>query len=266
MRLVVLESTSLLSKAEASLEKASEKAKPLVAMLEKKVFVCSADAEEEYARFSRLKELNLFQHKADILELTTEKWPPGRRGKQTKPTLIKTYQVRITHMAFDEERRKEHFQRESTLVLISNILPDEMSDKELLETYKGQHVVETSFRHLKHPSVASVIYLNNPKRIEALTMLLHFSLLVRAIIQFRMREGLRKHNEEKPDVPIYAGWNGRPLISPTFKLFYEHSINCNFERMTGENEYTFDWPFVETKELVVPLLMLMGLTISTILR
>ena len=265
MRLVVLESTSLIAKAEASLAKANGKVKPIVVALEKKKFACQADAEEEYARFSGLKELKLFRHQRDILENITEKWPPGRRGKQTKPTIIKSYQVRITLMEFDEEQRREHYQRESTLVLISNILPEEMTDKELLENYKGQHVVETSFRHLKQPCVASVIYLNNPKRIEALTMLLHFSLLVRAIIQFRMREGLKKHNEENPCVPIYAGWNGRPLKNPTFKLLYEHSINCRYERKTGEKEYTFDWPFVETKAVVVPLLKLMGLTISTIL-
>jgi transposase len=264
-RLIVLESTSLMAKATVELEKLKEKIKPIVATLEKKEFACSADAEEEYARFSALKELNLFQHEAEIMEIIKEKWPRGRRGKDTKPIITKTYQVRINNIELDGERSKEFFQNESTLVLISNIDQAVKTDKEVLETYKGQHVVENSFRHLKHPSVASVIYLNNPKRIEALSMLLHFSLLVRAIIQFRMREGLIKHNEENPDVPIYAGWNGRPLTSPTYRLLYEHSINCRYERMSGSDEYTFNWVNVETKRAVTSLLALMGLTVLTIL-
>ena len=265
-RLIVLESTSLITKAEASLAKVKEKVKPLVAALEKKEFVCPADAEEEYYRFSTLKELNLFRHGAKIVETTREKWPRGRRSKNTKPTITKSYQVSIDHLELDDERSKEYFQTESTLVLISNVPPEVKGDKQLLEVYKGQHVVENSFRHLKHPSLASVIYLKNPTRVEALTMLLHFALLVRAIIQFRMREGLKRHNEEHPDIPINAGWNGRPLINPTYKLFYEQSINCRYERKTGYDEYTFNWPNVETKEVVVQLLALMGLTISTILQ
>ena len=265
-RLIVLESTSLITKAETSLAKAKENVKPLVATLEKKEFICPADAEKEYARFSALKELNLFCHEAKILEITNEKWPRGRRSKETKPTITKSYRVRITYLEFDDERRKEYFQSESTLVLISNVLAEAKTDKQLLEIYKGQHVVENSFRHLKHPSVASVIYLKNPKRVEALTMLLHFSLLVRAIIQFRMREGLKSHNEEHPDVPINAGWNRRALKNPTFKLFYEQSINCYYERKTGYDEYRFNWPNVETKEVVAQLLALMGLTILTILQ
>ena len=95
-------------------------------------------------------------------------------------------------------------------------------------------------------------------------MLLSFSLLVRAIVQFLMRDGLKKYTEENPDDEIRAGWGGKKLETPTFKLFYEHSINCKFERVNW-NEYTFNWPNVETRAQVIPLLVLMGFTISTIL-
>jgi hypothetical protein len=141
---------------------------------------------------------------------------------------------------------------------------DGMSDEDLLRTYKGQHVVENSFRMLKSPQLASVIYLKDRTRIQALTMLLTFSLLLRAIIQYRLREGLSAFEEEHPDKEIRAGWGGRPLKSPTFKLLYEHSINCCFER-EDHDEYTFAWPSIETRSRVEPLLGLLGLRLEQLL-
>jgi len=265
MRLLVLESSTLIAKAEQSLEKAKANLEPLIKTLEKKVFACHADAEKEYNRFAKLKELRLFNCKVEILHSTKEKWPPGRRSVSTKPTITEIYQVKVMDIEFNEERRAQHMQNESTFVLISNLTEHCTTDEELLKIYKGQHIVETSFRQLKSPSLASVIYLKNPTRIQALTMLLNFSLLIRAIVQYRMRSGLKTHFEENPTATISAGWAGRPLVNPTFKLFYEHSINCKYEHVQRD-EYRFMWPSVEIKELVLPLLELMGLSPASILQ
>ena len=96
-------------------------------------------------------------------------------------------------------------------------------------------------------------------------MLLNFALLVRAIIQFRMRDGLRMHFEQNPNVPVFAEWKGRPLTSPTFKLLYEHSINCHYVRVS-QDEFDFDWPNAKTKNLVTPLVSLMGLDVVSVLQ
>jgi hypothetical protein len=95
-------------------------------------------------------------------------------------------------------------------------------------------------------------------------MLLTFSLLLRAIIQYRLREGLAAFKEEEPGKKIYAGWGGRELKSPTFKLLYEHSINCYFVR-ENRDEYSFEWPSIETRSRVEPLLGLLGLRLEQIL-
>jgi len=144
-------------------------------------------------------------------------------------------------------------------------MEDSKSDIDLLKLYKGQHNVETSFRHLKNPQLASVIYLKNPKRIQALLMLLTFSLLVRAIIQHRLRDGLKQHLEENPTEVIYSGWNAKELVSPTFYLFYMQTFRCKFVR-EGNSDYTYNWPDVETRDIVIPLLKLLGFTVSTILQ
>jgi len=130
-----------------------------------------------------------------------------------------------------------------------------------------QHLkhAQNSFRSLKSPQLASVIYLKNQTRIQALNMLLTFSLLLRALIQYRLREGLKTFKEEHPNEEIYAGWAGRPLKNPTFKLLYEHSINCCFERECM-GKYSFSWLSLDTRERVEPLLRLMNLSLELLLQ
>ena len=263
MRLLVLESSQLVEKAEEAFVKKQKAVEVLVKALEKKNFACFADAEKEFKGFAKSKPLQFFDCVAEIQEEKQEKWPPGRRSATTTPVMTSVFSIKV-RITTNREKRQEFIRNESSFVLISNIFEETLNDTDLLKTYKGQHVVESAFRHLKSPCLASVIYLKNPKRIEALTMLLNFSLLIRAVIQYRMRDGLKDHMEANPDDIIRAGWGGKKLVSPTFQLFYEHSINCKYERIEI-GEYKFDWPNVETKAKVEPLLMLMGFTVSTIL-
>lgn len=264
MRLLVLESSSLAEKAEKHLLKEEEKLKPLIRELEKKLFKCEADAQIEIERFKALSKLKLFNCVFYIEKKVKEKYPVGRKKQNAQPEIKETFHIRVQEIKRNEKTCIEYLHRESSFVLISNVI-EEVSNHDLLKTYKGQQVVENSFRLLKGPSVASVIYLKNPQRIQALSMILTFSLLIRAIIQYLLREGLKKHNEENPDIKLQVGWGNRPLISPTYKLFFEHAYVCCFER-EGFGEYSFAWPSIETKLRVATLLDLMGLTLESLVN
>jgi len=72
------------------------------------------------------------------------------------------------------------------------------------------------------------------------------------------------HTVEHPDEPIMSGWGGKALANPTFKLFYEHSYNCYYEK-DKPGEYSFVWPYVETRRIVEPLLKLMGESVASLL-
>ena len=264
MRLIVLESSSLKESAERTLEKAKEQLLPLIKKIEKREFACGEDAEKEISIFMKAKEMKLFNCTHEIKKIIKEKWPRGRRGAKTTAVITETYEIRIHELDFDNENRESYLQNNSSFVLISNITDENVTDEEIVKTYKGQHVVENSFRQLKQPCLASVIYLKNPERIKGLTMLLCLSLLIRAIIQYRMRDGLKKFNEANPDEIIYAGWAGRPLFSPTFKLLYEHAFGCFYERVSSV-EYRFVWSSHKIQDRVEALLNLMGISISTLL-
>jgi transposase len=262
-RLLVLESDTLALRAEKSFDKKQQEVNIGVKKIESGTWYCNEDAKKALTEFEKLKSLQLFEYEASIEKQTTEKWPRGRRGPETKPKYIESYQIKIKNLTILDEARQKFIRDKSCLVLISNVM--DCSNVELLRIYKGQHVVENSFRQLKSPQLASVIYLKNPSRIKGLSMVLHVALLVRALIQFRLREGLREHIEKRPNEVIRAGWGGRPLETPTFQLLYEHAINCYFEHESC-GEYSFSWPSRKTKNLVAPLLALLNLTLSDLLN
>jgi transposase len=264
MRLIVLESSNLAGKAEAAIEKEKGRLALLARALEKKAFACHADAAAECAGLFNGKNAKLFAATTRIERTTKEKWPRGRRKAGVLPKVEETFKVVVEQIQRDEEACQLFIQNESCFVLISNVL-EGLSGKELLATYKGQQIVENSFRLLKHPQLASAIYLKNPNRIKALSMVLSFALLVRAIIQHRLREGLSKHKQENPGDILYVGWNGRELASPTYKLLYEHSFDCYFEREDC-GKYSFAWPYVESKIRVGTLLQLMGLDVLDLIE
>jgi len=144
--------------------------------------------------------------------------------------------------------------------VISN-LGDETDDRQLLGIYKGQQVVENSFMLLKKPCLASVIYLKNENRIRALTMILSLALMVRAILQYRMRQGLKAYQEKNPGKALKAGWGTKKLESPTFQLLFEHCRSNHYVK-TGPDEYSFSFDSDENELRVTTLLGLMNLTVS----
>ena len=265
IRLLVLESSLLKEKAMAALEKKRTELEPEIKKVEKKVFLCQADAEEEIRRFEKLPCSDLFRCQFKVQKEVKEKWPRGRRKEGSKPQIEERYYLKKEKITEKEKERDEYLQKASCIVLISNVEEEEQGDRELVEIYKGQQVVENSFRELKTPSMASVIYLKNPERIKALSMLLSLSLLIRAIIQFRMREGLKEFNKENPGIKLRVGWGGRPLESPTYKLLYEHSVNCYYER-EEEGVYSYAWSSSETRERVETLLKLMKITLNDLIE
>jgi transposase len=180
------------------------------------------------------------------------------------PQIEERYHLKAEETTVKDQEGEEYLKKASCIVLISNVPEEEDGDIDLMWTYKDQQVVENSFRELKSPDMASVIYLKNPEMIKALSMLLSPSLLIRAVIQYQMREGLKETQKEKPGVKLRAGWGGRVLEKPTYRLLYEHSVNCYFEKEKS-GVYSYAWPSMETRERVEPLLKLLEITLDELI-
>ncbi len=263
-RLLVVRSSALASKAELQVKQQRMQVEELVRELEKKTFKCLADVEEEWQRFSHHKHTRLFSCRYETDCQSQEKWPRGRHGPDTKPIGIEsTYRIKVSQIEENPEIADLFKQTESCFVVISNA-GQETDDRQLLGIYKGQQVVENSFQLLKSPCLASVIYLKNENRIHALSMLLSLSLLVRSIIQYRMRQGLKTYNEQNPKKPLKAGWGNKKLEAPTFKMFFEYARNNAYIR-TSSDTLSFNFLSEENQFQITTLLQLMGLTVASLI-
>jgi len=104
-------------------------------------------------------------------------------------------------IASKPQERIRRLQRQSCFILASNQLNwENLSNQQLIAAYKDPHQVEGAFRFLKDPLfMASTLFLNSPKRIMALMMIMTLSLLVYAALEHRIRQGLKTQNITFPN-------------------------------------------------------------------
>jgi len=155
-------------------------------------FSCEADAKTAFNTF--LKKLK----STTISNFHIEKKPyyktKGRPKKNQEPDGIHysiTGQVSSLLVEY-----KQRIQRKSCFILATN-QQDEMilSNEELIKTYKNQQKVERGFRFMKDPLFhASTLYLESPKRIMALMMIMTLCLLVYSALEYRIRQALNNNN------------------------------------------------------------------------
>jgi transposase len=183
VQLVVIHSSAGESRFQTKKEKALKALEQDIAAINKKVFVCEADAQKEWERFCKAHKKSLYLYDVTFVETTQEKRPRGNPGKNPKPPkIVSQWSLQIQVSGEDLEAMARFQQTEESFVLITNVSPQECTLQEILGIYKNQMVVEMDFRLLKEPCIASVIYLKTPGRVQSLAMLLHVALLVRAMM------------------------------------------------------------------------------------
>ena len=106
--------------------------------------------------------------------------------------------------------------REGTFVLMSNVEPTRRTDEMLLRGYKSQIQVENLFRAVKQPYLMHGVFLKTPKRVLAMAYVMLLALLVYALLQQRVRQGLAAEREQNPLV-----LNGVKVTSPTGRTILE---------------------------------------------
>lgn len=198
IQLIVLCSSAGEIRFQKKKDKARQALEQDIADTQKKVFVCEADAQEEWKRFCKSHKKSLYLYDVTVVETTQEKRPRGNPGKNPKPPqIVSQWSLQIQVTGEDPAAMATFRHNEECYVLITNVSPEECNMREVLGIYKNQVVVEIDFRLLKEPCVASVIYLKTPERIQSLAMLLHVSLLVRAMIQYKLRKGIKEYPADK---------------------------------------------------------------------
>lgn len=218
LRFIVVKTSEGKGRAEREVLKQRTLIEEGITTLGKKTFVCEADAEEEWGRFQKEFRRNLYLAHRELKKTETIKRPRGNPGKNpSPPTIETTWKVSVTIEGLDADRFKHLVQGKECFVLITSVSVEELDQEQVLRHYKSQIVVEVQFHLLKEPALASVIFLKTPKRINALVMLLNVSLLIRGLMQYKIRKSMQESQAEIPRIGVNKG----VLKNPTTNFMIE---------------------------------------------
>lgn len=152
-----------------------------------------------------------FIHEAEVIR--HEKRPKrGRPGVSDEVTIA----LKITGRIATSSHAKEEAENFNGLFILgTNDLNTELDMQFLLDEYKPQQAVERGFRFLKSPHVlTSSLFLKKPERIEALLMIMTFSLMIYAALEHLIRRNLAQQNAFFPDM------KKKPTQKPTAKWVF----------------------------------------------
>ncbi len=160
-------------------------------------FACEADARKALATFRQHLKMT-FVSDAQINAIA--RYQGKGRPAQGRPPDSYVYRIE-GGLASKLQERIRRLERKSCFILATNQLDCKvLSDEDLIAAYKDQQKVERGFRFLKDPMfMTSTLFLQSPKRIMALMMVMTLSLMVYAALEHRIRETLNEHSETFPN-------------------------------------------------------------------
>src|SRR5660397_216051 len=195
LRLIVIKGNDPENKVIKNIEKEKKSIEADIKKSFNKPFACKPDAQKAIDDFLKKHKNSLFDIKLEIDKIITERNRVGRPSKNKEQSvIIEKFPVKLSNLTENKGRVKEYKDNSESFVLITNIPESEKSNKEILQDYKKQKVIETNFEELKKP----------------LMMLLHISLLIRVLMRVLARMNLNKEKE-----PPRIDYSGRPLVNPT---------------------------------------------------
>jgi transposase len=160
-------------------------------------FACVPDARAALAR--QLTTCPAWLRVESVLVMQPKHRRPGRPRKDAAPDQVE-WQV-LTTRTVDEAAVAREVWRKAAFVVATNVLdPEQLSDHELIRTYKEQHSVERGFSFLKDPLfLASSVLVKKPTRIVALSLVMVLCLLVYRLAEHRVREQLAATGQTVPN-------------------------------------------------------------------
>ena len=132
----------------------------------------------------------------------------GRPTKETPYVRKVTTRFDLTWRV-DPLRMAEDAKSDGIFPLITNVM--ELSELELLKTYKRQPTIEKRFSQLKTDFEVAPVYLKAVHRIQALLSVYFFALLIEALLERELRAAMERKGIES--LPLYP--EGRPCCWPT---------------------------------------------------
>src|SRR5262249_15725004 len=140
---------------------------------------------------------------------------PGRPHRGASPDHSE-WQVKAP-LPVDEAAVARALRRQASFLVATNVLdPTQLSDQELMQTYKEPGSVERGFAFLKDPLfLASSVFVKTPTRIVALALVMVLCLLVYRPAEHRLREQLAATGQTIPSQV------NKPTDRPTMRWVFQ---------------------------------------------
>ena len=233
---VLYKSTHAESREDKTIEKEYQKKQDqeskLLAKLQRTAYYCETDANKALkAKTADIKTISITSKKL----LTKPKYKTKGRPKPNATPNHYEYYWEIETTPNETYLKEQQNQKSGVFILATNDMT--LSQQQLLNEYKSQQRVERGFRFLKSPQFLSdAMFLKNPKRIEAMLMIMTLSLLVYTALKYKIRKELKAQNKTFPNQL------GKPVQNPTTRWVFENFfaihllIFANQEQIIGLNE------------------------------
>ena len=189
-------------------------------------FACAADAKQAAEMLSH----NWKYHSLESVAIET--YPHyNKAGRPTKNQSPEHFTYRVTAQVVPLESVIEIAQRRAGRFILATNVTDEdvLSNDEVLIEYKGQQSSERGFRFLKDPLFfTSSVFLNTPRRVAALAMVMGLCLLVYTLGQRQLRQALAQTQETIPNQLK------KPTATPTLRWVFQcfqaiHLVHLNHQ-------------------------------------
>ena len=192
-----------------NIKKEKDKAEKSLKKYKKRRFKCQADADKEIELLNNKLASKQKYHDINFSIKEEKIRRPGRPSKNPENDIAKIEYKISSEIILNDKKVAEYIRKECTFILASNDLS--ISGERILREYKTQIDVEKRFRNLKSPQFMNSLFLNSPKRIEALVYLLLIVLMILTIAEKVVRNKLKENDD------IVLGMNNRKLKQPTLK-------------------------------------------------
>ena len=175
-------------------------------------FDCECDARSSLDALAQ----TLKHHRIGEIVVKQQRVKLGRGRPKKSDSMGIKYSLE-TKLEKDEEKISISLQKKGKFIIATNELDDTLlSNRDLLDNYKGQQSVERGFRFLKDPLfMTSSVFLKTQERIVALGMIMCLCLLVYTLAQRYLRHKLKELNTSVPNQL------GKPTSIPTMRWVFQ---------------------------------------------
>ncbi len=197
---------------ERRLDKTEAKLAKEVWHLGNSVFATEDEAKKAADEFAK----SLKYHNLEYTLEAVAKYTGRGRPKVGQVASVVGYRVQAT-LIRNDEAISAALNSKGRFILATNQLDSNLlSDLEIFQEHKEQSQVESGFRFLKDPwFMVDSVFLKNPRRIEALMMIMTLCLMVYNVGQYQLRESLKTHNDTLPNQV------GKETNKPTFRWVFQ---------------------------------------------